>query len=282
MTKLREQYKRDLEIKGFSPKTQQSYIRHVAAFSKYFCKSPDLLGVEEIKEYLHYIITKRKLSKSYTNQVYSGLKFFYETTLGREWEMKSIPRVKRDKKLPQVFSREEIKSILENTVNLKYRAILTTIYASGLRVSEAVKLKPADIDSKSMKIKVCLGKGNKDRFTILSEINLNVLRDYFKIYRPKVWLFSGANEQEHITVRSVQRVFQKSKAKAGISKSGNVHVLRHSFATHLLEQGTDVHYIQELLGHTSVATTSRYLHVTSAKINTIKSPLDTLDGNLDE
>jgi site-specific recombinase XerD len=282
MTKLREQYKRDLQIKGFSPKTQQAYLRHVVAFSQHFGKSPDLLGVEEIKDYLHYIIVEKKLSKSYVNQVYSGLKFFYETTLGREWEMKSIPRVKRDKKLPQVFSREEIKKILDYTKNPKHKAILTTIYASGLRASEAVNLKPTDIDSKNMQIKVCLGKGRKDRFTVLSRKNLDALREYYNCFRPKDWLFPGADQTRPLTVRTVERVFEVSKAKAGILKPGNVHCLRHSFATHLLECGTDVHYIQALLGHSSIRTTSIYLHATAARIKKIISPFETLDGGIDE
>ncbi|MFL0246071.1 tyrosine-type recombinase/integrase [Candidatus Clostridium stratigraminis] len=282
MTKLREQYKRDLEIKGFSPKTQDAYLRHVAVFSKHFGKSPDLLGIEEIKDYLHYVITDRGLSKSYVNQVYSALKFLYEATLGREWKMTQIPRVKKDKKLPQVLSRLEIKKILDSITNLKHRAILTTIYASGLRVGEVVNLKVIDIDSKCMQIKVCLGKGKKDRFTILSEKNLIVLRDYFKYYKPKDWLFPGDDESKHLTERTVERVFEKAKAKAGVLKPGNVHCLRHSFATHLLEDGTDIHYIQALLGHTNIQTTNIYLHVTAARIKKIRSPFDILDGGQDE
>lgn len=282
MTKLREQYTRDLELKAYSLKTRKSYLAHVASFSKYFGKSPDLLGTEEIKDYLHYVITERKLSKSYINQAYSALKFFYETTLGRDWEMKSIPRVRRDKKLPQVFSREEVRAILDNTTNLKHRAILSTIYASGLRVGEAVRLQLADIDSTNMQINVRLAKGNKDRITILSEANLKILREYFKYYRPKHWLFPGADKTKPLSVRTVELVFADSKAKAGIVKPGSIHCLRHSFATHLLDAGTGVHYIQSLLGHASIRSTSIYLHVTSTKVRTIKSPLDTLDGDLND
>ncbi len=241
-----------------------------------------MLGIEEIKDYLQYIINVKKFSKAYVNQTYSGLKFFYETTLGRIWEMKRIPRSKKDRKLPQVLSKDEVKRILENTTNFKHRTILTTIYASGLRVGEVVRLKPSDIDSQCMQIKVCMGKGKKDRFTVLSEKNLKVLRDYFKYCRPKDWLFPGADKSKHLTERTVERVFEAAKAKAGIMKPGNVHVLRHSFATHLLEDGTDIHYIQALLGHTSIQTTSIYLHATTAGMKKIKSPFDMLDGDKDE
>lgn len=282
MTKLREQLKRDLQIKGFSPKTQQAYLRHVVAFSQYYSKSPDFLGIEEIKDYLHYIIVEKNLSKSYVNQAYSGLKFFYETTLNRKWDMKSIPRVKKDKKLPEIFTREEVKKILNCTTNLKHRAILATMYASGLRVSEVVNLKVSDINSSEMQIKVCEGKGKKDRITLLSESNLKILRDYFRYYRPTHWLFPGEDEKKPLTTRSVERVLEKSKAKAGILKPATVHNLRHSFATHLLENGTDIYYIQKLLGHTNIQTTSIYLHMTSVKMKNIKSPLDTLHGDRNE
>lgn len=282
MTKLRDQYKRDLELKAYSIVTQQSYLKHMIAFSKYFSKSPDLLGREEIKRYLHYIISEKKLSKGYVNQAYSALKFFYVTTLGREWEMSGIPRAKKDKRLPQVLSRSEVKSILRNIENLKHKAIISTIYASGLRVSEAVNLKITDIDSANMQIKVCLGKGNKDRFTVLSEFNLKILREYFSLYKPKYWLFPSTDKSKPLTVRTVERVFENAKTKAGITKVGNVHILRHSFATHLLEDGVDVYYIQHLLGHTSIKTTSVYLHVTTSKIKTIKSPFDALNGALNE
>ena len=282
MTTLREQFKRDLSIKGFSDKTQSTYLRHVIAFSKFHDKSPDLLGTEEIKDYLHYIITEKNISKSYVNQVYSGLKFFYETTLNRDWDMKSIPRTKKIKKLPLVLSKEEVKRILESNTNLKHRALLTTIYSAGLRVSEAVNLKIADIDSDNMLIKVNEGKGGKDRFTILSGVTLDILRDYFKYYKPNEWLFPGADKDKPITTRTVERVMENSVNKAKIKKRATVHTLRHSFATHLLENGTDIYYIQKLLGHTNISTTSIYLHVSNMKIKNIKSPMDTLEDDQNE
>ncbi len=276
MTKLREQFKRDLELKGFSPKTQQSYLKHAVAFSKYHQKSPELLGTEEIKDYLHYLITERNLSKSYVNQVYSGLKLLYETTLDRTWDIKKIPRAKKEQKLPQVLSQKEVKAILGSIKNLKHKAIITTIYAAGLRVGEVVNLKVSDIDSLNMQIRVRQGKGSKDRLTLLSEGNLKILRAYFKYFRPKDWLFPGQDMNKPLTARSVERIMDKAVEKAGITKPVTVHTLRHSFATHLLENGVDIYYIQRLLGHSDIKSTSIYLHMTNMKLRNIKSPLDTL------
>lgn len=276
MTKLREQFKRDLELKGFSLKTQQSYLRHVVAFSKYYQKSPEILGTEEIKDYLHHLIAEKNLSKSYVNQAYSGLKLLYETTLNKQWDMKKIPRTKKEQKLPQVLSQKEVKSILASVRNLKHKAILTTIYAAGLRVGEVVNLKISDIDSPNMQIRVRQGKGGKDRLTLLSEGNLIILRDYFKYFRPIDWLFPGVDKDKPLSTRSVERIMDMAVENAGITKPVTVHTLRHSFATHLLESGVDIYYIQRLLGHSNIKSTSIYLHMTNMKLKNIKSPLDTL------
>lgn len=278
MTKLRNQMKRDLELKSFAEKTQKSYIRHVACYAKHYGKSPELLGENEIKDYLHFLIKDRQLSKSYVNQAYSALKFFYEVTLNKPWNMKQIPRCKKDKKLPIVLAKSEVKAIFDITNNLKHKAILMTIYSSGLRVSEAVNLKVTDIDSRNMQIHICGGKGNKDRYTLLSKVNLDILRAYFRIYRPSLWLFPGGGFNKPLTTRTVQKIFENAKMKANIQKDVSVHSLRHSFATHLLENGTDISYIQRLLGHTNIKTTSIYLHLNRVNIISIKSPLDTLEG----
>lgn len=276
MSVLKEKMTMDLQLKGFSEQTQKAYISHVKAYSKYFEQSPDKLGTDEIKQYLHYLITERKLSKSYINTTYSGLKFFYTITLGREWEMKQIPRVKRDKKLPTVLSKGEVQKIFDATTNLKHKAILMTVYGGGLRVSEVANLKPGDIDSANMQIHIRLGKGNKDRYTILAKANLMILREYWKLYRPGIWLFPGANPVNHLSIRSIERIFQQSKEKAGISKVASIHTLRHSFATHMLESGANISYIQLLLGHTSPKTTCIYIHLTTKDALNLKSPLDTL------
>jgi integrase/recombinase XerD len=279
MSALKDKMTMDLQLKGFSEQTQKAYISHVKAYSKHFGQSPDKLGIDEIKEYLHYLIMERKLSKSYINTTYSGLKFFYTVTLGREWELKQIPRVKKDKKLPTVLSKGEVQKLFNATTNLKHKAILMTVYGAGLRVSEVANLKPNDIDSENMQIHIRLGKGNKDRYTILSKVNLAILREYWKLYRPGVWLFPSVNPLNHLSTRTMERVFELSKQKAGIKKAASIHTLRHSFATHLLESGVAINYIQLLLGHTSVKTTCIYIHLASTDALNLKSPLDTFGDN---
>jgi integrase/recombinase XerD len=282
MSVLKEKMTMDLQLKGFSEKTQKAYISHVKAYTKHFGQSPDKLGTNEIKQYLHYLIMERKLSKSYINATYSALKFFYTVTVGREWEMKQIPRVKREKKLPTVLSKGEVQRIFDATTNLKHKAILMTVYGGGLRVSEVVNLKPGDIDSANMQIHIRLGKGNKDRYTILAKANLKILREYWNLYRPGIWLFPSVNPENHLTTRTIERIFQQAKQKAGIKKDASIHTLRHSFATHMLESGVDINYIQLLLGHASVQTTCIYIHLTRKDAINLKSPLDTFgDDNND-
>ena len=280
MTKLRDQMKMELELKGYSDKTQSSYINHVKRYAGFFNKSPDKLATDEIKKYLHYLICEKKVSKSYVNSAYSALKFFYETTLKIQWDMKEIPRVKKSKKLPVVLSKDEVKSIFSATTNIKYKTIFMTIYAAGLRISEAASLKVEDIDSKNMQIRVREGKGNKDRYTILSKENLDVLRNYCKSSRITTgWLFPGSPSSKSISTRSIQRVFKEAVYRARIKKNATVHTLRHCFATHLLESGIGIYYIQRLLGHSNPKTTSVYIHLTRYDVLNIKSPLDLMEGN---
>lgn len=278
MSELRNKMKMDMELRGYSPITIKYYTDHVGRFAKHFNKSPDLLGEDQIKEYLHYCITQRKICEGTVNVVYSSLKFFYNKTLGREWNVEKLARMKERRKLPVVLSQSEVKAILDVTTNLKHKTILTTIYASGLRVSEAANLKVSDIDSKNMQIFIRNGKGKKDRYAMLSKTNLNILREYWKKYHPNDYLFVGEDARKHITVRSIQKIFEKSKDKAGIKKDASVHTLRHSFATHLLEAGTDICYIQRLLGHTSINTTTVYLHLRRMDLLNIVSPLDSLQN----
>jgi integrase/recombinase XerD len=270
--------KMDLEIKGFSTNTQDAYIAHVKRFAEHFMKSPLDLGESEIKQYLHFLIAERNLSNSYVSGTYSALKFLYETTLKRQWEMEGIPRTKKHKKLPIVLSKDEVKRLINVTTNLKHRAILATIYSAGLRVSEAANLKLTDIDSSNMQIRVEQGKGNKDRYTLLSDKNLELLRQYYKLYHPTTWLFPGQSIDTPLTARTIQRVFEQSIQKVSINKAVTVHSLRHSFATHLLEAGTDIYHIQLLLGHSSIKTTSIYIHLTNKNLLNLKSPLDTIVG----
>jgi integrase/recombinase XerD len=276
--KLRDQMKMDMELKGFSVKTQDAYIRYVKTFVEYFGKSPMQMGEDEIRQYLHHLITEKQLSTSHINVVHSALKFFFTTTLQRQWNNIKIPRTKSPKKLPIVLAGSEIKQLLDVTINPKHRAILMTTYAAGLRVSETANLKLEDIDYKRMQIRVNEGKGKKDRYTILSAVNLKLLRDYWTLYRPNTWLFPGESPDKPITTRTIQKVFEISRDKAGIVKPSTVHSLRHSFATHLLETGTDIFHIQRLMGHSSPKTTSIYIHVKQEDLLKIVSPLDHLFG----
>jgi integrase/recombinase XerD len=276
MGALYDQMKMDLELKNFSPKTVTCYLTCMVNFVRHYGRSPVEMGEEEIRKYLHYLIHEKKASQSIINQAYSAMKFFYETTLGRVWNATRIPRSKLRKKLPVVLSMQEVQSLLDCVENLKHRAILTTIYSGGLRLGEAIKLKPSDIDAERMTILVRQGKGNKDRYTVLGEKTLELLRRYYKAYRPTEWLFPSKDPAQPLSGSSVQRVFKKALHKAGIRKKASVHTLRHSFATHLLESGTDLYHIQHLLGHTTAKTTSVYLHITGKDLAKVKSPIDLL------
>lgn len=279
MNELVEKMKMNLEISGFSPKTQDNYMRHVTRFQEHFDKPLEHMGYDEVREFLYHAITKRKLSCSYVNQGYSAIRFFYETILGWNWNMKLVPRVKREKTLPAVLSINEVKAIFNVTKNIKHKAILMTTYAAGLRVGEVANLKISDIDSKNMQILIKLGKGKKDRYSLLSPANLAILRQYWKQYHPSYWLFPGNPSDKPISIRTVQQIFYDSKNMSGIQKDVSIHTLRHCFATHLLEAGTDILHIQQLLGHTNIQTTCIYLHLRRMDVLNVKSPLDLLVGD---
>jgi len=279
MGKLRDQMEMDMRLRRFSPKTIACYLGCIKGVAKHFRKSPAELGDEEIRAYLDYLMGERKVSQSVAVQTYSALKFFFEKTLQKQWNAIRIPRCKQRRRLPGVLTREEVELILSATKNLKHRAILMTVYGAGLRIGEVTRLKVSDIDSGRMMIRVNEGKGLKDRYTLLGERNLEMLRCYWKAYRPREWLFPGRNAFTPVSVSAIQRVFKRSLERAGIKKKASVHTLRHCFATHLLESGTDLYYIQRLLGHKSPGTTSVYLHITGKDIGKIKSPIDASVGN---
>lgn len=274
MGRLHDQMKRDLELKNYSPKTRSAYLACVRGFALYFHRSPDELGDQEIRQYLHHLLTDKKVSQSAMSQAYSGLKFFYETTLKRDWDGFRIPRVKMRKKLPVVLSQQEVLALFSVVRNLKHRAILMTIYSAGLRLSEVAHLKVSDIDSQRMMIRVEQGKGDKDRYTLLGKRTLDILREYWRQYRPKDWLFYGHSSDSPASSRTVQKIFDRALRQAGIKKPATVHTLRHSFATHLLEAGTDLYHIQHLLGHKSPKTTTIYLHVSQRDLARVISPID--------
>ena len=266
---------RELRLKGYSQHTCKNYISHIKRFLDYYDKDVWLLKSEDIKDYLLYKINNESRSHSYVEQAISSIKFLLKDVLKTNEILFKITSPKKEKKLPIVLGREETAKLLESLDNIKHKAILYLTYSAGLRVSEVVRIKIADIDSERMLIHIRQGKGRKDRYTVLSRVALEVLREYVKKYRPEEWLFSGDKDDMHITERSVQRIFEKARDRAGIRKEATIHTLRHSFATHLLEGGTDLRYIQELLGHESSKTTEIYTHVTEKGIRNIRSPLDT-------
>ena len=277
MGKLHDQMKMDLELKNYSVRTKACYLTWMRRFVLHFRRCPEELGDMEIRQYLHHLIREKKASQSGISQAYSALKFFYETTLKRDWNGFRIPRVQMGKRLPVVLSSQEVQAIFCATRNLKHRALLMTIYSAGLRLSEVVHLKVLDIDSQRMTIRVRQGKGQKDRYTLLAQRTLEVLREYWKQYRPQSWLFPGKPANEALSVSAVQRVFEKAVLQAGIKKAASVHTLRHSFATHLLEAGTDLYHIQRLLGHTSPKTTAIYFHLSRKNLGGVTSPLDLME-----
>lgn len=276
MSELETKMKFEMELRGYSSKTIKHYLLCVSNFAKHYNKSLELLGENEVRNYLHYSITERQLCEGTVNYIHSAIKFFYTKILDRDWKTEKLKRVKERRKLPVILSQAEVKAILEATENLKHRTILSTIYGAGLRISEAAKLRVSDIDSKNMQLIIREGKGKKDRYSLLSRKSLDLLREYWKRYKPSDFLFEGKNPTGYISPRTIQKVFEEAKTKAGVKKPATVHTLRHSFATHLLEAGTDICYIQRLLGHTSLQTTTIYLHLRRVDLLNIKSPLDTL------
>jgi integrase/recombinase XerD len=276
MTALRQKMIEDLQLRNYSTSTVESYVRHVAEFAKHFGQSPDRLGPEQVRQYQLYLIHQKQVSWSYFNQTVCALRFFYQITLGRRWMIEHLPYSKAEKRLPLVLSQAEVTAVLNAKTNLKHRAILSTIYAAGLRVSEVAHLRVADIDSKRELIRVQQGKGRKDRLVMLSPTLLNLLREYWTAYRPSLWLFPGDDQQLPISRLTIYRICQQAGKAAGISKHVTPHVLRHSFATHLLEAGTDLRTIQLLMGHCNLKTTALYLHVSTLALRSTASPLDLL------
>ena len=266
-----------MRIKAYSWQTQKLYLNHLKRFTSFLDMDLNKATNNDVRRYLVFLIENNH-SRSFVDQAVSTIKLLYKEILPKTDISMNIPRPKKDNRLPNVLNQNEVIRILQATDNEKHKTILFLIYSAGLRVGEVVRLKPGDIDSTRMLIRVNKGKGAKDRYTLLSQIALDQLRKYYKLYKPETWLFTGGKEGDHITERTVQRVFEASCSRAKIEKEASVHTLRHSFATHLLESGVDLRYIQELLGHASTKTTEIYTHVTQKNISEILSPLDKLVG----
>jgi integrase/recombinase XerD len=275
LSPLRRRMIEDMTVRNLSPATQRSYLHAVAKFSRYFGRSPDRLGLEDVRTFQVHLVSTG-ISWPALNQTVCALRFFYGITLGHGEIPERIPYAREPRKLPVVLSADEVVRFLEAVPSLKARTALTTAYAAGLRASEAVSLKVGDIDSKRMVIRVEHGKGGKDRTVMLSAQLLGILRTYWRLARPAHWLFPGRETSKPIDVQVLYAACRSARAAAGLDKRVTVHTLRHSFATHLLESGTDIRIIQVLLGHANLSSTARYTRVSNGLIRRTESPLDRL------
>ena len=274
MGKLHEQMKADLTLKGYSPCTAAGYLPRCRKFAQHFNRSPEEMGREEIRAFLLYLAEEQKVSPALQKAYLVALKFLYRHTLNRPEEVENLPNPKQPRQLPVVLSREEVLAIFEAIGYIKHKAMIATTYGAGLRISEVCALRKSDIDSQRMLIRVRQGKGRKDRYTLLSQRALAVLREYWRAYRPPGWLFPGLIPGRPLTRSAVQRSFAHARRAAGIGKPASPHSLRHALASHLLEAGVHLHLIQRLLGHASPRTTTVYLHVSPADLASIANPMD--------
>jgi integrase/recombinase XerD len=272
---LRRRMIEDMTVRNLSPATQQSYVYAVAKFSRHFGRSPDRLDFEDVRAYQLHLIAQQR-SWSHINQTVCALRFFYGVTLGRADALERIIAAREPQRLPVVLSSDEIVRFLEAVPGLRNRVALTTAYGAGLRVGEVTHLEPAAIDSSRMLIRIEQGKGRKDRYVMLSPQLLQILRTYWRLARPTRWLFPGQDPREPVSVATLQDACRQAARRAELSKPVTVHTLRHSFATHLLEAGTDIRIIQVLLGHARLSTTARYTQVATHLIADTASPLDRL------
>lgn len=275
MSELREKFLRHMTLKGYGEQTKEVYLESIIGLTRFYKLSPDQMTNDHLCRYLQYGIDQRCWSRSKVNQVISAMKILWTPVLGREWDKMTLPRPRGAKPLPVVLSREEVSRLFDAVTNLKHRTLLMVTYSAGLRIGETLGLKTSDIDSNRMMIHVHQGKGNKDRYVVLSQVALEQLRFYYKLYRPSVWLFETGKARV-MSRRTAQLIMQKAVRKAGISKEVSLHTLRHSFATHLMEQGVSLAIIRQMLGHSSLKTTSIYLHVQPYAMDKVKSPLDSL------
>lgn len=277
LTKMKQQ----LVLKSYSPSTIRTYMNEMRAFLEAIKQHPaEGFTTERLKGYLQYCAENLKLSENTLHSRINALKFYYEQVLNKEKFFWEIPRPKKPEILPKVISKERIADLINSIENVKHKTIIMLTYACGLRVSEVVSLKVNAIDGQRRTIFINRAKGKKDRVLSLNPNMLIMLREYYRQYRPKYYLFEGQNKNEHLSERSIQQVIQKAKRKAGIKQEGSMHMLRHSFATHLLDKGIDVVFIQKLLGHNNIKTTLRYLHVTNKDLVHIISPLEDIEALL--
>lgn len=273
MTPLRQRMLEDMRIRNFSPHTQVLYLRRVTQFARHFKRSPDQLGFDHVRAYLVHL-TERRVSAAVLCQTITALRFLYMKTLHREWDFNALPYPRRERKLPDIPSPDVVQRFLTAVKNAKHRALLATCYAAGLRVSEVRQLRVRDIDGQRKLIHVRLGKGQKDRMVPLSDALLCLLREYWRSARPKDVLFPARGTDRPMSPRSIVKVCEKACRRAGISPKIRPHTLRHSFATHLMEAGTNVRAIQIMMGHTSLRTTADYMRITASEVLATPIPLE--------
>jgi integrase/recombinase XerD len=276
MTALRQRMLEDLQLRNYSPQTLDAYLRCVAQFARYFRTSPERLGPEHVRQYQLYLVHEKQVSWSLVMQTVCARRFFYNVTLGQSQMLAYIPQPKRPKTLPTILSQAEVAALLQAPCRLKTRAILMTLYAPGLRVSELCHLQVTDIDSARMVVHIRQGKGQQDRCVMLSPRLLAFLRQYWQRYKPRPWLFPGQDQTQPLARKTVYLLCREAGVKAQLGKAVHPHLLRHAFASHLLEAGVDLRRLQLLMGHQSLRTTSRSLHVTPHALSIIPSPLETL------
>jgi integrase/recombinase XerD len=280
MSELRRRMLADLKVRNYAERTQRMYIARVAQMARYFGRSPERLSAREIGDYLRFYKLEAGASYSAYKQMTAALRFLYRVTLDRSDMVPHLPYPRKTRRAPVVLSRDEVSRLLDAVGNLKHRTVAMTLYGTGLRISEALRLRPHDIDSRRMVLCVRHGKGDLDRQVMLSRVLLETLRSYWRACRPHTWLFPGRYPDQPLSSTVIQRALHAARIQAGIHKRATPHVLRHSFATHLMEDGTDLRLIQMLLGHSSIKTTALYTHVASERIAATQSPLDRLGVQL--
>ena len=276
MTPLRKKMIAEMQLRRFSLNTQESYLRSVTELAKHYNKSPDCIRNEQLKEYVLFLTNEKNLCWRSINNKTSGIRFLFEKILNRKDVSLAIPPRKTPRQLPEILGADELVRLFESVNNIKHKTILMTAYACGLRVSEVINLKVGDIDSSRMMVRVEHGKGDKDRYSILSPRLLAELRSYWRVYRPSLFLFENKITKARLTRSTPQLVFKAAIKKAKIDKKVTFHSLRHGFATNLLESGVNIRTIQILMGHSSISTTSRYLHIARKDLGILKSPLGLL------
>lgn len=266
----------DTKLRGLSKNTQDEYYFRIKMFQNHFNKPATELTVEDVQNFLYYLLTEKGLTPSTINTYNSAIRFLYNITLEQPLNIHKIPQHRKYRRTPEILTRQEVNTLFNACENLRDRCMMMIMYSSGLRLSEVANLKVSDIDSEKMQLRILEGKGGKDRYAILSKTCVELLREYWKQYRPQEWLFYARKRKDtNMSNRGVQNIFNKSKDLAGITKNVTCHSMRHSFATHLLENGVSIYHIKQLLGHSDISTTCFYLHLVKISQLNVDSPLDT-------